>query len=277
MRIYQVWGDLSADRQDDIYPMVPICDDCALELEDLEDAIVQEISDFDEIYGEECYYCGKSKQEEDGELYYLDAIRSNVDFFATFQSEISKIRALNDMQMQQNDKHLGSTLRKQLYIGVITCLEAYLSDAFINTVLSDEYYLSKFAEEFKPLKDKKLNLNQLFRLSTKIKNKENRSDFDVTSFVLFQEIAKEEILKVIYHNIPKVKVMYQKAFDISFPDFVDISRAVNTRHDLVHRNGKTKDGREIAIDNTDVTELSDTVEAFVRQIDNELNLLNNSA
>ena len=85
-----------------------------------------------------------------------------------------------------------------------------------------------------------------------------------------EDIAKKAMLEVIYHNLAKVKVMYKSVLSISFPDFSKIQSDVSIRHDLVHRNGKTKKGEEIAIDEVRVDEVIFRVVDFVDQVDREL-------
>ena len=67
MKICQVLGSLSADETSDVYPTVPVCDECLAEYEDKEETIIGSVSDFNPHYGDSCYYCGKSKEEEDTE------------------------------------------------------------------------------------------------------------------------------------------------------------------------------------------------------------------
>ncbi|MDZ8225848.1 hypothetical protein [Nostoc sp. ChiVER01] len=69
----------------------------------------------------------------------LEAILSNTAFYCTFLDEIASLRVLNKLTVP--DQKAKRTLRKHIYVGVIACLETYLSDAFINTVLSNKDYL----------------------------------------------------------------------------------------------------------------------------------------
>jgi hypothetical protein len=183
--------------------------------------------------------------------YELDAILSNAEFFDTFQEEISNIKRLNELTL--DDQALEKTLKRQLFVGTIACMETYLSDAFIVTTLSEEKYLRAFVKTFKDFKDRKIGLKDIFDYHQKIK-----------------DIAKKEMYDVIYHNLPKVSGMYKDTLGVTFPEMGDIVKAVFTRHDLVHRNGKTKDGQEVSIDKEVVTNNLDKIEVFIRQIDEDL-------
>jgi len=59
MKSCQIWGDLSADRADDQYPTVTVCNDCVEAHSRGEDAaIVAVVGEYDEAYGDECHFCG---------------------------------------------------------------------------------------------------------------------------------------------------------------------------------------------------------------------------
>ncbi|MBD2386795.1 hypothetical protein [Cylindrospermum sp. FACHB-282] len=181
----------------------------------------------------------------------LDAILSNTEFYHTFSEEIKSLRVLNSILIS-GDKTQKS-LKRQIYIGAITCLETYLSDAFINTVLSDQEYIKSFFYSFKDFKKQKLGMNELFNYLDKA-----------------EEIAKKTMLEIIYHNLPKVSEMYKAILNISFPESGKIYKYIATRHDLVHRNGKTKDSKKILIDESIVNEVINNIENFVTEIDQML-------
>lgn len=63
MKIYQIVGDLSSNLSSENYPVVPLCDNCIKKHSD-SGRLVQEISDFDPMYGDTCYFCGKSIEDE---------------------------------------------------------------------------------------------------------------------------------------------------------------------------------------------------------------------
>jgi hypothetical protein len=178
----------------------------------------------------------------------LNAILANIDFHYTFSNEISNLRVLN--QSKQFNLNVQKTLKKQIWSQAVTCLETYLSDAFVNTVLSDKKYLKLFFATFKDFRDRKLGMNELFDYVDKSEEK-----------------AKEAMLGVIYHNLPKVSKMYEATLSIRFPDFSQIQRDVVKRHDLVHRNGKTKEGKEVVVDEADVEQMISRVESFVDSLD----------
>ena len=189
---------------------------------------------------------GINYEEDD----YAEAVLSNVDYFRTFLDEISRLKLLNNLVIE--DKMTLKTLQRQVYIGAITCLETYLSDALVNTVLSSQAFLESFVSKY-DFGGRKLELNQLFDYVKKA-----------------EDIAKSEMLEVMYHNLPKVSQIYKAVVGVEFPNYSTIAKAVSTRHDLVHRNGKTKDGEEVKISKEIVGTVITDVESFIKKINQRL-------
>ncbi|NOU47531.1 MAG: hypothetical protein HOO86_10775 [Bacteroidales bacterium] len=184
-----------------------------------------------------------------------EAIIANKFFYDSFQNEISNVRQLNEIEL--DSLILQSVLKRQLYITAIGALETFLSETFINITDEHPEFFRNFIETYPNFKERKFQLNEIYGEYDKL-----------------QETAKKEMLEVIYHNLAKVKNMYISTFKIEFPDIVELSRAVNTRHDLVHRNGKTKDGDDVIILKETVTNLLNQTLDFVDHISNSLNLKN---
>ena len=82
--------------------------------------------------------------------------------------------------------------------------------------------------------------------------------------------VKGDLLGLIYHKLDKIKAIYKITFNIDFPDIGDLMKKVNIRHDLVHRNGKNKNGREHTISKTELNETYYLVLEFVKNIDEQL-------
>lgn len=185
----------------------------------------------------------------------FEAIIANKSFYDSFQNEISNVRQLNEIQLESPE--LLIVLKRQLYITAIGALETFLSETFINVTNENSDYFRNFVETYPNFKERKFQLNEIYGEYDKL-----------------QDTAKKEMLEVIYHNLAKVRNMYVSTFKIEFPDISELSKAVNTRHDLVHRNGKTKDGADVTVNKEIVTELLNQISIFVEHISKSLNLKN---
>jgi hypothetical protein len=144
-------------------------------------------------------------------------------------------------------------LLKQIYISVFAILETYLSDTFIWLVRNDIKYLRAFVETYPDFKQQKIDLSEVFK-----------------SHEVIKETASKVMQDVIYHNLWKVKLMYINTFNIEFPDLSNMNKYSSIRHDLVHRNGKTKDGGIVPITDHFVTDLIKEVLDFIKKISNQL-------
>jgi len=192
--------------------------------------------------------------EEEEDYYFeeqFEVIIDTKDFYENFRKEVENVKLLNELEI--DSKPLLSILKKQLFITLIGALETFLSETFINLATVDDVYFRNFIETYPNFKERKFQLNEIFQEYEKI-----------------NMTAKREMLEVIYHNLPKVKNMYTSTFKIVFPDIVELLQDINTRHDLVHRNGKTKDGKEIIIQKDNVSDLIIRILDFGENIRNSL-------
>ncbi len=185
--------------------------------------------------------------------YIEEQIETYIDsseFFNTFQQEINYLKKLNQLSL---DKELKRTLQRQIFSGSITCLEDYLSSRLINNVLKDDELFEKFVKNYKNMENRTFQLNEIF-----------------DKYRGLEKTVKIELLDIIYHNIPKVKGIYEKVFEIKFPEITSVCEIVSDRHNMVHRNGKDKQGNEIEINDKKIIDILDTVENFIKQIDDSI-------
>lgn len=166
---------------------------------------------------------------------YLDNYDEiNTNYFIVFSENIKNIKELNTLS-DLTKHNVKEHMKNMLFANVITSMETYLSDAFINTVKSDKKFLRQFVETFDNFKKEKFELQEIFNYYDNINEK-----------------ATKAMLDVIYHDLPKVKGMYADTLNVNLPDLSNIYKAVLKRHDFVHRNGKTKDGEKHTIESADI-------------------------
>lgn len=227
-----------------------ICDNCQKEFEiNIYVTYAGGDGDIDELpddYSIEVEEIGEEYDEE-----YYEAISSNTEFFQTFNQNLDNILYL--LAIEPNNEELKKLFHRQLYSSVIGIMETYLSDAFINTVFKSKENLKQFYKTFKGF---------------------DKQNIAMSAFYDFQEkaesVAKKAMLDIIYHNLPKVSEMYKDTFNVKFPQFGDIYKAVSKRHDFVHRNGKDKDGNEVSVNSTMIEVLVGDVRTFIIEIDDQI-------
>ncbi|MFZ4799712.1 MAG: hypothetical protein ACOYMA_19620 [Bacteroidia bacterium] len=197
--------------------------------------------------------------ELDEEDHYYDehyeAILQNHQFYNSFETEIQNLKKLNDLEI--SDPTLQQILIRQVYIGAIGTLETFLSETFINLTANDEDYFKNFVKSHPDFRQRKFELREIFDQNEKLK-----------------DVAKKVMLDTIYHDLPKVREMYHATFKIDFPEIKEVFKYVHTRHDLVHRNGKTKENEKVLLSKEIVDEVILKTKDFAEELATKLNLKN---
>lgn len=181
----------------------------------------------------------------------VEDIGKITEYYSNFTGAILDIEKLLSTRV---DGSVAACFLRLLYVNVITALETYLSDAFISTVVNAPLLMRRFIETTPEFKAEKVSLADVFKAAEEVERK-----------------ARAYLIDVVWHHIERVKPMYRATMGIEFPeDLSAIFRAVLIRHDIVHRNGKTKDGSEIPITPQELTKLIAAVEAFAQHVDAQL-------
>jgi len=181
----------------------------------------------------------------------VEDIAQITSYHENFLGALADIEKLRETEV---DTTVSNCLNRLLYVNVITALETYLSDAFINTVVPHPTLMRRFIETTPAFQTEKIAISEVFKAMEEIEGK-----------------AKGYLIDVVWHHLERVKPMYSATLEVEFPsDVGDIFRAIRIRHDIVHRNGKTKDGVEISITKEGIETLIATVREYVQKIDKQL-------
>ncbi len=136
---------------------------------------------------------------------------------------------------------------------VTAALEAYLSDFFQTGIDKHSELRRRFVETNPEFSKQKFSLSNVF---------EEHESIDVK--------VGEYLVSVLWHNLAVVKNMFADTLEIKFPDeLAGLFKAVLTRHDLVHRNGRKKEGGEHCITLDQVDELLKMAEMLVDDIEGQ--------
>tara|TARA_B110000977_G_C10974452_1_gene453602 strand:+ start:204 stop:1079 length:876 start_codon:yes stop_codon:yes gene_type:complete len=182
---------------------------------------------------------------------YVDAILHSDNSFDRFKEEIHNLTELNSLSFEK-DGH-RNTVRKLIFSAGIACLEDYLSSTLIKEVIQDEIYFRNFVRTYKNITNRKFELGNIYEHLEKM-----------------YDVVKKELLDVIYHDLPKVKGMYKDTLGVIFPSIETLMKSIKTRHDIVHRNGKTKDGNLINLNKQDIEIHLKEINKFVCNIENQV-------
>ena len=173
------------------------------------------------------------------------------DYYKEFKLSISNIKRILELKLNIDEKGLRDFLIRILYANIVTAMETYLSDCFIEKVINNKKFIPKLLKLTPEFNKDKFNLNKAYDWIENV----NDNIIDVLSGISF-------------HNLDKVKSMYENILNIEFPqDIGDIFRAVLIRHDIIHRNGKTKDNDEVLISKQDLNNLIEQTSEFIKNVE----------
>jgi len=179
--------------------------------------------------------------------YLYDSVADSSATREVFRGSILNIRRLLEVKVEAADYQCFLRL---LYVNVITALESYLSDRFISSINADPVRLRKFVETTPEFQKEKVPLSDIFKASEEIGQK-----------------VKTHLSEFVWHRLDRVSPMFRDTLGVQFPtDMKELYRAIVIRHDLVHRNGKTKEGVEYVLSQKDIEDLIISVESFLEHI-----------
>jgi hypothetical protein len=152
-------------------------------------------------------------------------------------------------------KELMQPFLRLLYANVITALETYLFDFFSSAIQQEDALFRKFVEENEEFTKKNIKLSQVL--------------------VEYENIAKtvrEFLIGLSWHNLPRVKPLFKNILEIEFDDQMvqELIAAVAVRHDIVHRNGRSKESNtDIELTESKLRNLLSLVRRFVTRINQD--------
>ena len=146
-------------------------------------------------------------------------------------------------------------VNRMIFSQQIAALESYLSDTLIRAVLSDRDAKRRLMSTDTELLKRRFSLAQIT----------DEPD-------LVNHTVHEYLLSIRYHNLAKVDLLYRKALNVAVLAFVPDSsllfKAVQFRHDCVHRNGWDKDGNKLTIFTKQyVQQIADLIKLLVEQVE----------
>jgi len=174
------------------------------------------------------------------------------DPFAVF---MNSYHGTSDLLAQSGSPDGGHLVNRLVFSHQVTALEAYLGDTLKNEVFRDRRAMQRLIDQDADLKIQKFTLAEI-----------------VKDPQLIDRIVREHLRGIMYHNLPKVDVLYRIALEFKIlnlaADKDSLFTAVHFRHDCVHRNGSDKDGQELKVfTKTFVQQTADSIRDLVQSIE----------
>jgi hypothetical protein len=151
-----------------------------------------------------------------------------------FTAFMNSYHASSDLLAQSGSSDGGHLVNRLVFSHQVTGLEAYLGDTLKNEVIRDRLAMQRLIDNDADLKAQKFTLAEIAKDPQ-----------------LIDRMVREHLRGIMYHNLPKVDVLYRIALEFRIlnlaADKETLFAAVRLRHDCVHRNGSDKDGNEIKV------------------------------
>lgn len=179
-----------------------------------------------------------------------------VDHSSFYQDFLDNMHNIKNLMQIKPSEELKNLFYKMIHVNIITIMETFLSNAFIYTVTNNSEFLDSMLEFIH--KDKKLDFNREVRPML-----DDRKEY----------ISKYILDNILFHKTERVKPMYASVLGVKYPknkNFNSIGRAIATRHDIVHRNGRTKDDKEVLLSEKDILNLIENMEDFIKYLNEQL-------
>lgn len=187
------------------------------------------------------------------------------DFLAEYTPEdpygvyTSTVRELDNLQHGSAIMESAvPAFNKMVCLQHIIAIEAYLSDRLIKIVTNDRGKLLALVGATPALRDKTPKLIDIAK---------------ETDYVL--KAAKDYLQRFSFHDLASVAKFFKAVLKIDIfedeaheKEMLDI---IIMRHDLVHRSGRDNDGKDVAIQDDDITILKDLMQALVARVETAYN------
>lgn len=221
-----------------------------LELESEWEEVAEEYAQEIEWEKEAAEEAAEEAQWLQDKLWYRE--KTHVDFYNEFSNSITEMEQL---LANFNEQYVDtSTIYKMVYAHSVTAMETFLADSLKSFLLSDDKYIYSAISSLSELKDQSFKLKKILDKKGGVK-----------------EIAIEETSKLMYHNIPKIKKVYESILGIKINyEIGSIIKITKHRHDIVHRGGKTIDNEEIPLSRELVQDAIDEIKKFIVVFEEEM-------
>lgn len=201
------------------------------------------------VNGSGCPVCHRERQSQE----LRDYLVVKTEYFQNFNDGIKNIHRLLKLEPPHQKQKI--ILYRLLYANVVTLMETFLSDAITTNVLSDQALTRRLVETTPKFTKNTLPISSIYSYFEKLE----------------REVGDYLQNEVVYHQVWIVAKIYENVLGVHFPeDLGDLPKIIMTRHDIVHRNGKTVSGESINFSVEDVKNTKKIVSDFVSYIEKQL-------
>lgn len=185
--------------------------------------------------------------EEEAEYRWLERHSHNT-FFNEFAQELTTAANLLNQAL---DTDKAQTLYKLVYAHTVTLLESLISSVVRSLVVSHPTFMLNIAKDYVDLSKKKFTLKEIIDQPKGM-----------------ESIVLNTLSTLSFHNPSTIKTVMSAAFGdhMAGLDLNEISTICSTRHDIVHRNGRTIEDVPIQLDLAQVQQAILTINVFAADL-----------
>lgn len=201
-----------------------------------------------------CPHCDLESKSIRLKGYMLEDSSKLSDQYKIFIRNLYAVESLLE-EAKFSKPHLDKTFYRLSYSSVITSLETYLADVFLDRILRNSDNMDNLLKNANEFKSKKYSIEEAISFN-------ERKESEVEGY----------IKDVIWHNLSKAAYLYRKVLGINFEHVLapSVHRCIEIRHDIVHRNGKSKDGELHLITKDSIIKCINDIKAFVEDIEKKI-------
>ena len=168
---------------------------------------------------------------------------------------LSNLRELEEFVAGLSADESINMIYKMSYAHAVTLLESFLVDTLKSLVSEHDKLFNNAIANVDELKKARYSLKEL-----------------ANNKLCARSLAIMKLSGITYHNMPKAIKTYGDVlgtpFDIDINKVIEITKV---RHDIVHRNGKTRTGENIHIKEIDLEQMFVSVKIFSEQLQQQIN------
>ncbi len=183
--------------------------------------------------------------------YMLEDSSSLSEHYKLFMKALFTIETLIKEANFSKDNYNEAFLRLT-FSSIIASLEAYLADYFYEKVISSEQLMDKLFIHSEEFQKKRFNIKEVLGFQKAKSDK-----------------AKRFIQNIIWHRINVVEELYSNVLNITFDNKLtsSIKGYIIVRHDIVHRNGRDKNGHFCSLGKEEISNCISDVKKLVENIE----------
>ena len=166
-----------------------------------------------------------------------------------FDTQMQSVTELLDVQVANETQF---SLLVMLHGHTVASVESYLASTFIHKVTNSEDLIRKLVETDPVFSKMKFTLKEIFEKQENLK-------FTVATY----------LKDLIFHDLKKVKPMFNDVLECDFGDISWLFGAINIRHHCVHRAGLDKDGNRVDISVDSIKELVRRSSLLVHEVEHK--------